>query len=578
MNSEKRWQRVARSLALRQPLAVLLRERRVLGAWRRAAEGSGYYWLEGNPGTNAAQPFLMWHDLTQAPGGDKELSRRLQEGAPTGRDADNPLSPDPAGTYDAISRWVRRLAAERPTVLVCAVDRGTRDCFAALRFVLRSLDRDPVALVLLAAARYAGSPWEETIAELQQEIGVLTPDAAAGGSLQRPASRGPLVPLEVGLAHCRTGALYTGTQMLVDTLSAITSEVTPPLLLAEAWQEVAMASLRLHDYDVCAHATARVLKLPVLCNAKRRARRTWMLALRQREDRVALAELFRACESELAGGTLSRACAAWANLDLALATSLGDSEDHEIFLERVLATPVEDVSRSCLAVAYIWRGAAHLMRGEIELALSCQEKGLVLLVELEEFTRALHVRVRVGAMLAGVGRFDDAAALLRQATRDAVAAGEFTMAAISAAEAAAAALAAGNLTGARASATLTGWKGDRVWGSPLAQLLRLRVDAQIALGEHSVEAAAALVSKLVEGALSLPEEQLSWRIRLICEASYLQSDVARAKGQPGDEWLQLGLNWAEQAAAEERALLIAAGVRRLASAPDARQRARSTGT
>jgi hypothetical protein len=563
MNPDEQWQALAQSMASGQPVVALTRDQGVLAGWRRMAVDSGHYWLEGDSQTQV-QPFPMWHALSRAGDEGGNLTRRLEEGPASGRDVDNPLLPDAAGTYDAIGRWVRRLARKRPTILVCHGHRATIDCLAALRFVTRSLDSDPVAFVLLADPESSDSPWAKVIADLQQEVGVLIVDgdgntAAAPASDEKPAS------LEFGIALCRSGALYTGARMLAETLSSRSLELTPVMRRAEAWQALAMAGLQLHADDLALSAARNVLKLPVPVRQRRLARRTSMLVLHQSANRARLEKFSGACERDLARPAMSKRTAAWLNLDLALITSFNVAGNHAMFLDRVLAMPTRQVSLSCLAVACVWRGAAHILRGELDLALACQQNGLALLDKIEEFTRALHVRSRVGAMLAAVGRSADAVPVLKRATCDAISAGEYTLAAINASEAAAAAVAAGAVTAARNAAMLSGWKTKRVWASPLAQVLRSRVEGQIALAEHRPERASKLLTEVCEGALALADgEYATWKIRLLCEAFYLQSDIARSKNEPYEALLKRGLDLTAEAAAEERAILVAHGVRRLA--------------
>lgn len=568
MNPDEQWQALAHSMASRQPVVALIRDEGVLARWRRMAVDCGQYWLEGGPDTEKVQPFRMWHALCRAAGEGSNLLRRLEEGPASGRDLDNPLLPDPAGTYDAISRWVRQLARERPTILACHGHRATIDCLAALRFVTRSLDSDPVAFVLLVDSKSTESSWATVIADLQQEIGVVMVDGASETAATRAAGEKEPASLEFGIALCRAGALHRGARMLAEALSSGSFDARPVMRRAEAWQALAMAGLQLHDYDVALSAADNVLKLPVPVRLRRRARRTSMLVLHQLTNASALAKLSGACERDLARPAPKRTTA-WLNLDLALITSSNIAPTHATFLDRVLAMPTRQVSPSCLAVACVWRGAAHILCGELDLALACQQKGLGVLDELEEFTRALHVRSRVGAMLAAAGRFADALPVLTRATSEAISAGEFTLAAVNASEAAAAAVAAGAVAAARSAVTLNGWKTKRVWASPLAQVLRSRVEGQIALAEHRLERASQLLTDVCEGALALADgEHVTWRIRLLCEAFYLQSDIARLKNESYEELLKRGLDWAAEAAVEERAILVAHGVRRLTTTPD----------
>jgi hypothetical protein len=178
------------------------------------------------------------------------------------------------------------------------------------------------------------------------------------------------------------------------------------------------------------------------------------------------------------------------------------------------------------------------------------------------------VRSRLAATLLGLGHFSEAAEQFERAARQSLCPGQFLLTAIDLAEAVSARAAVGDLDAAEILLAMPSRKRRHVWEDPLARLLRRRAEAALALARGEPETAESLVNTLLADLETLPNEQWSWVVRLICEGVYLLADIAKAEGDGdrAEEWTSRGLSLATRAAPEDRPGLLAAGLRRLVSA------------
>jgi hypothetical protein len=501
--------------------------------------------LEGR--WSSSHPFAPWIELISSLEDARQLASRLRDGPSRVADPDEPILPDPPGAFADVGAWLERLAFRRPVVLVLHdVPHYGRDSLDLLVFLTRFLRNVPVRFLLVSNGLEATSAWDVCCATLANEIGIN------GESMQgwQPA---PYAPVGGQVGHavrvCRAGAVHEGARLLATALIEAGGDD------CEAWQTLAMVGLWLGDGNIVATAATHILRSSATGRQKARARRTWMLSLRRSGD---LARLRSAADVVLATETAKgadRVPVAWSYLDRALVTSVADPVAHTAALDRLLQLPSGNVPPACLATGLVWRSTAAYFEDDLGKVVDLLAHALAVLEGLGDFTRSQHVRTRYGITLATVGRPDEAVQQLSIASRDAVALGQFDVAAICIAEAAAALALGSTNESIDQVVQLAGWKAGRVWQSPIGRASALLMAARIACADGRLMEARAVIERLLAAVTGGEARVGDASIRFLCEAAFVQADIAQAAGENPEQWARAALEWAKRAPLEDQPVL-----------------------
>ena len=561
------WEAVAGALTARVPSILVLEgdaERRLVD-WHSSAVDDGALWLESPAVPTQWAPFDLWTQLAEIHPGGAELAQRLRFGPEHEEDPGCPLLPDAAGVHCAIHRWLVTLSTRPFVVVLNAVDEADPDSLLALAYIVRALEDVLIALILRTSGRIQNDLWDQLLPRLMAETEIVHIQGGPPANNQTRVRLGLPTSLEYGIASCRAGALRTGSRILVKQLTENGAALSPNAE-GTAWTYLAMAMLSQSQFQFVASAVTGAMALQPTPQRRRLLRRTLMFALRGQGEGIALRELGLAARHELCTSVIEPTEEAWLRLDSALGCSLDDPEGvHESFLASIVDSSEHAASAQCRVAANLWLAAFHTVNGNAPAAISHQRAGLALLEALEDESRGLSTRVRLGAALFGLGLCAEAAPHLELAAHGALRLGKFEIAAECWCYAARARTAMGDLVHAEELLADAVARGRGVWAQRRAHLLRLHARAVLALARGAPGAAEAMVDCLMKDLDGDVDGEPTWLARIMCECTYVLADVATANGDgaTATKWALQGLHLSEDSAREERAALIAAGRNRL---------------
>jgi hypothetical protein len=236
-----------------------------------------------------------------------------------------------------------------------------------------------------------------------------------------------------------------------------------------------------------------------------------------------------------------------------------DVAEHQAALDELLAMPTRDVPRPCLATGLVWSAAAAYQRGDLSEVAALLARALDLLSALGEVSRALHVRTRYARTLAALGDSGTSTEQLGIACQEAVALGQFDLAAVCAAglprplNVKFAPSVRWPLDG------LAGWKTQLLWRSPIGRASRRLLTARTACTEGRLSDARAEASALFADVMAADGGLGDATVRVLCEAALTCADIALQAGDDATGWTRAAVEWADRAPPEDRPLLLALG-------------------
>jgi tetratricopeptide (TPR) repeat protein len=564
------WADVIRAFEERRPFVVLLDRDsgRWLDRWRTSALAEGRRWLESPPCPTNLAPFDLWTHLAETRSNGRHLAHRLRFGAHR-EDPACPLLPDPVGAHRAIFEWLTADPNQPQVVVIDAVDEADQDCLAALSYVVRALEDEPIVVVLRTSGRAPGGHWDDLLPRLVEETTLLRVD---GDRVERDRRRTITLgtpTLDYGFACCRVGALRTGSRILAQELTNDDGRLSKETE-ARAWQYLAMAMLRLRNFQFVSTAVTGGLALDLGPQQRRLLRRILMLALHGQGESKALRELGMAARQDLKDHSVDSLEEAWLRLDAALGCSMDDPEHlHENLLKSIAERPDCNASVQCRAAAHLWLAASRTLSGDSVGAVDHQRAGLKILEALQDESRALPVRIRLGVTLFALESYAEAAPHFETAARQAKGSGDLEMVAECLCYAARAHIAMGNLLVADELLGNASGRRRKLWAPRRARLLRLHALSVLALARAESTTAAAMAQTLQEEMGGELVGAPAWTARLNCECAYLLADIAAARGDvlAARRWASHGLRLCEHAAIEERLALTSSGEIRLLRLP-----------
>jgi hypothetical protein len=474
--------------------------------WDQLAEKLGAERLTATPGNQ--HPFSPWITLAENhPRGQTLLDRLTdrQDGVPT---FDDPVLPDSKGTFEAVTQWVRAQAERNPLALyVMKPEQWGRDSVDLILYLTRRLETEPVAILIDVTGLEGAPQWRQALVAMKREIGLT----AMGSELATYAATG-----EAETEGCMSRLAACGAHHAVRALLGPEHE-------AETWTQAKLRALLALDTRDDATVDRATTRMQLLASSGRKgalALRIRMLSLHRRGDKAGMLATLKALRCCHADADLPRG---WAFLDEAAAHSLtSPPQVHCAWLDRLIGLPDQEAPPSCRATGFIWRGAAAYRDGDASHATEVLSAALQILDRIGEFTRATHVRVRLGFLLSTLGRSAEAAGILRVAAEGAIALGDMATAAMAATEAACAAAADGEVPLMSRIALFQGWKSKHLAAAIRAAGLHQKLAIHAALADGRLEAALEHANRL--------EEEASDRPNLRFEAALMRARIALRQG------------------------------------------------
>ncbi len=439
----------------------------------------------------------------------------LRTGIYGAQSPDNPLPPDAFGPCEAL---VRTLLARTDTkglmLVVQQPEAWGADALVAAGYILRRLWRPGVAVI------FAAPP------------GGIVPMCAIRDSMLRATQ--PELPV------CASNPWSGGSG--ADALCAIGARLAARAALDEGYDAQAprsAARLALIDGD-----DARLLEATRVLETRdptgrdpALARRLRLLACHRRNDSSSAAR-------ELAQAAGASVPEEWVALDTALlAAILGDGDVHVAALGQCLDRAEERADPACLATAWIWRGAAEYLAGHFDMAQTAMWHALRLLDHIGEVTRATHVRLRLGKLLAASGEALAAAHIFEVAGDVALGLGDDTNFATALWEAASALEALGSAEQEPARDGPS-WRRQRFERAAPSRHLAQRLEAERAIRARDPDRLATAFVHLAESQTG--QERF--------ETALLHARAARARHCDPRPSLQVALALAKRLSLEERPL------------------------
>jgi hypothetical protein len=512
------------------PFVWLFSAQQARAVWDQLVEKLGAERLTAMPGNR--HPFSPWITLAENhPRGQTLLDRltNRQDGVPT---FDDPTLPDPKGTFEAVAQWVRAQAEKNPLALyVMKPEQWGRDSVDLILYLTRRLETEPVAILIDAPGLEGAPQWRQALAAMEREIGLTAMGSQRGtcSATEETETGGCMLRLAACGAHHAVRALLG------------------PEHEAEGWTQArlrALLALEAQDDATVDRATTRMHLLASSGREGALALRIRMLSLHRRGDKAGMLATLKALRCCHADADLPRG---WVFLDEAAALSLtAPPQIHCALLDRLISLPDHEAPPPCRATGFIWRGAAAYRDGDANHAAEALSTALPILDRLGEFTRATHVRVRLGFLLSALGRSAEAAAILRVAAEGAIALGNMSTAAMAATEAACAAAADGEAPLRSQIALFHGWKSKHLAAAIRAAGLHQKLAVHAALADDRLEAALEHASRL--------EEEASDRPNLRFEAALMRARIALRQGTSSRAHLDAAATLAEMLEEEEMPL------------------------